>query len=244
MTISGFWYSSPSFFQNATSAKILWYFSRSFSLRICGVRGLPVRLRLPRRAGWRAAGRRRRRRDGGGRSAARRRWPCLVGGDLGERQDFGLDHAQRRLRSQLAAEQPHRLEVRIDVVGAAADEAGDQHAPERRHVHLRLDRRFDRHLVEVGAPADARRAATRLAIVAAFRAVIDFFEEIVVLPDQEVLRIELDAPFRTPCAPPRTSLVLVADREVVPRGARTSDRAPSPSPSGSALRSRDRSARP
>ncbi len=46
-------------------------------------------------------------------------------GDLGERQHFGFDDAQRRLRAQLAAQQPHGFEVRVDVVGAAADEAGD-----------------------------------------------------------------------------------------------------------------------
>src|SRR4051794_29654 len=34
VTMSGFSYSSPIFFQNATSAKIDWYFSRSFSVRI------------------------------------------------------------------------------------------------------------------------------------------------------------------------------------------------------------------
>ena len=34
VTISGFWYSSPSFFQNAVFAKMPWYVSRSFSLRI------------------------------------------------------------------------------------------------------------------------------------------------------------------------------------------------------------------
>ena len=111
-----------------------------------------------------------------------------------ERQDFGFDHAQLRLRAQLAAEEPHRFEVRVDVVGAAADEAGDEHALERRHVHLRLDGRFDRDLVEAGAapPSASQRQDERLAIAAALRAVIDFFEEIVVLPDQQVLRVELD----------------------------------------------------
>ena len=75
----------------------------------------------------------------------------LLVGDLGERQHVGFDHAQRRLRAQLAAQQPHRLEVRVHVLGAAGDEAGDEHALERRHVHLRLDRRLDRDLVEVRA---------------------------------------------------------------------------------------------
>jgi hypothetical protein len=50
------------------------------------------------------------------------------------------------------------LEVRIDIVAAAADEARDQHALERADVHLRLDRRLDRDLVEprTAHEADAR----------------------------------------------------------------------------------------
>ena len=112
MTISGFWYSSPIFFQKATLAKIDWYFSRSFSLRIFALDG--ALRRLGRGAAPSGAG-------GSGslgrRDAGRRRTPVaaavgdrcvgalsrvglgLVGGHLGERQDVGLDHAQRRTSS-------------------------------------------------------------------------------------------------------------------------------------------------
>ena len=47
---------------------------------------------------------------------------------------------------------------RVHVVAAAADEAGDQHALESRHVHLRLDRRFDRDLVKPRAPCECEPA--------------------------------------------------------------------------------------
>ena len=66
-----------------------------------------------------------------------------------------------RLGAQLAAQQPHGFEVRVDVLGAAADEAGDEHALERRDVHLRLDGRLDRDLVEAGAGRRARSAEQR-----------------------------------------------------------------------------------
>jgi hypothetical protein len=67
------------------------------------------------------------------------------------------DYAKAGLRSQLAAKQPHRLEIGVHIVGAAADEAGDEHAAERRHVHLRRERRLDGHLEEIGAAAHEGR---------------------------------------------------------------------------------------
>ena len=81
----------------------------------------------------------------------------LFARELDERQHVGVDHAQRRLRAELAAQQPHRLEIRVHVLGAAGEEAGDQHALERRDVHLRLDGRLDRDLVEVRARAQRER---------------------------------------------------------------------------------------
>src|SRR4029450_1853543 len=57
---------------------------------------------------------------------------------------------------------------------------------------------------------------TRLAIVAALRAVIDFFEEVVVLPNQRVLRIERDRLLVGLARIVETSLVFVANAEIVP----------------------------
>jgi hypothetical protein len=96
--------------------------------------------------------------DGSGRAAAAivdaagRGDLDLIAGDLGQRQNFGFDDAERRLASQLTAEQPYRLEISIHVIAAAADEASDEDPRERRDVHLRLDGRLDRNLVEIGAP--------------------------------------------------------------------------------------------
>src|SRR4051794_9216139 len=59
-------------------------------------------------------------------------------------------------------------------------------------------------------------SSTRLTIVATLRAVIDFFEEVVILPDQHVLRFERDR--LVVCLPGffELSLVLVRNRQVVP----------------------------
>src|SRR6476619_3071314 len=57
---------------------------------------------------------------------------------------------------------------------------------------------------------------TRLAIVAALRAVIDFFEEIVVLTNQNVLGIEGDGFFVGLPRVVKTTFVLVTDAEIVP----------------------------
>src|SRR5207237_9838822 len=77
----------------------------------------------------------------------------LVLRDIEERHDIGVDHPQRRLRPQLASQQPDGLLVRVDVLGSAGDEARDEHALKRRHVELRLNGRFDRDFVEVGTAA-------------------------------------------------------------------------------------------
>jgi hypothetical protein len=58
----------------------------------------------------------------------------------------------------------------------------------------------------------------RLTIVATFRAVIDFFEQIVVLADEDVLRIERDRLFVCLSRVLESSFVLVRDTEIVPRG--------------------------
>ena len=92
---------------------------------------------------------------------ARATWPPagsrvrlgLIRREFDERKHVRLDHAQAGFGSQLAAKQPHRLEVGVDIVGAAADESGDEHAAKCRHVHLRREGRLDRHLEEIGAAA-------------------------------------------------------------------------------------------
>src|SRR4026208_1424669 len=60
-------------------------------------------------------------------------------------------------------------------------------------------------------------STTRLAIVAALRAVIDFFEEIVVLTNQDVLGIERNRLLVRLARVVEPSLVFVADAEIVPR---------------------------
>jgi hypothetical protein len=87
---------------------------------------------------------------GGRRGAAALTAGRLVG-DFHQRQHVSVDDAQLRLGSQLTAEQPRGLQIRVDVVGAAGDEAGDEDALKRRHIQLRTDRRLDRDLVIVGA---------------------------------------------------------------------------------------------
>jgi hypothetical protein len=81
----------------------------------------------------------------------------LILRDLDERKEVGVDDFQRRLGAQLAAQQPHRLLIRVDVFAAAGDEADDQHALERRDIQLRLDRRLDRDLVIAGAARQRER---------------------------------------------------------------------------------------
>jgi hypothetical protein len=68
----------------------------------------------------------------------------------------------------------------------------------------------------VHPPCAARR--TRLGIVAALRAVIDFFEEIVVLTDQDVLGVERNRLLVRLARVLEAAFVLVADAQVVPRG--------------------------
>ena len=92
-----------------------------------------------------------------GRCRERTRWRGddlgLVRRHFGERKDIRLNHAETRLRSQLAAQEPHRFEIRIDIVGAAADEPCDEHTAKCRDVHLGREGRLDRHLEEIGARA-------------------------------------------------------------------------------------------
>src|SRR3954467_15216292 len=57
---------------------------------------------------------------------------------------------------------------------------------------------------------------TRLAIVAALRAVIDFFEQIVVLANQDVLGVKRDGFLVRLARIIESPLVLVADTEIVP----------------------------
>src|SRR3982751_3076384 len=57
---------------------------------------------------------------------------------------------------------------------------------------------------------------TRLAIVAALRAVIDFFEQIVVLSDKDVLRVECDGFFVRLARVFEAPFVLVSNPQVVP----------------------------
>src|SRR4051812_47636084 len=64
----------------------------------------------------------------------------------------------------------------------------------------------------------ANVSTTRLAIVATLRAVIDFFEQIVVLPNQHVLRIERDRLFVRLARIFESAFVLVPNPQVVPRG--------------------------
>src|SRR3954453_5627579 len=59
---------------------------------------------------------------------------------------------------------------------------------------------------------------TRLASAPALRAVIDFFEEIVILPDEEIFRVELQRLFVRLVCFLETPLVFERDRQVVPRG--------------------------
>src|SRR5689334_1381860 len=59
-------------------------------------------------------------------------------------------------------------------------------------------------------------SVTRLAIVATLRAVIDFFEQIVVLANQHVLRVECDGLLVRFARVLEPSFVLVSDPEVVP----------------------------
>ena len=84
----------------------------------------------------------------------------LILRDLAQLHDVGVDDSERRLRAKLAAQQPDRLLVRIDVVGAAGDESGDQHALECRDVELRLDGRLDRDL-EVARRRSRQRPRAR-----------------------------------------------------------------------------------
>ena len=87
--------------------------------------------------------------------------PCasLLGGDVEQRQDVGVDDLQVRVAAQLAAEQPRRLEVGVHVFRAAGDEAGDQHALELRDVQLRRQGRLDGDVIEGRARGEQAEGA-------------------------------------------------------------------------------------
>jgi hypothetical protein len=143
VTISGFWYSSPIFFQKSTLAKMPSSGCRSFSSRICCASPGFGAFFAP------AGGR-------GARAPAMRMPPavvepldpdpppfeppavraavrgrCGVGpfvgplfvGQFQQRQHVGVDHAERGLRAELAAEQANGLEVGVHVLGSAGEEA-------------------------------------------------------------------------------------------------------------------------
>src|SRR6185503_7176780 len=76
---------------------------------------------------------------------------AAFGRDILQREYIGVDDAQLRLRPQLAAKQPRGFQVSVHVLGAARDEAGDEHALKCRHIQLRADGRLDRDLERVSA---------------------------------------------------------------------------------------------
>ena len=162
VTISGFWYSSPILFQYAVLANSRSYGSRSFSSLMSFGSGSAWRGR-DRRAGVAA------RTSDCSRAPARPRSSralarlVLFLRDVDQRHDVGVDHLERRFRAELAAQQADRFLVRVDVFGAAGDEAGDEHALKRRDIQLRLDRRFDRDFEVVGAARATRERRARSA---------------------------------------------------------------------------------
>ena len=83
-------------------------------------------------------------------------------GDFDQRKDITIDDPQVRFVSQLAAQQARGLEVPINILGAAGDEARHQDAVERRHVELWTDRRlqWDLVVVRAGRGHDDRSKAT------------------------------------------------------------------------------------
>ncbi len=130
--MSGPWYSSPSFFQNSTSAKIFSYSCRSFSFLIFGSSEESA--------------------AGADPPLARRSIDFVH-----QRHHVGVDDLQLGLGPELAAEQTRGLGVGVDGLRAAAEEPGDEHALERRDVELRLDRRLDGNLVEAQAAGRCQR---------------------------------------------------------------------------------------
>ena len=60
----------------------------------------------------------------------------LILRDFDERHDVGVDHLERRLGAELAAQQADRFLIRVDVLGAASHEAGDEDALKRRDIEL------------------------------------------------------------------------------------------------------------
>ena len=200
VTMSGFWYSSPIVFQYAVLANSRSYGSRSFSslmlwagrqrLGACDRRWPVARI----------AGRRR----------LRPRLLCSCAMSM-QRHDVGVDHAQRRLRAQLAAQQPHRFLIGVHVLGAAGHEAGDRaRAGTPRHPAsagsaFRSGSRSSRSAGTARGRTRAHQPRGRLRPfgLAGSRAVIDFLEQLVVLTDLRIVRARVRSLSRTPCAPCR-----------------------------------------
>ena len=72
-------------------------------------------------------------------------------GDIHERQNIRIDHAELRLRTQLATKQARGFKVTVHVLGATGDEPGNEHALKCRNIQLGPDGRFDRDLERVRA---------------------------------------------------------------------------------------------
>ena len=181
---------------------------------------------------------------------------ALILRDFDERQDVGVDDAERRLRAQLAAQQAHRFLVGVDVFAAASDEADDEHALKRRDVELGLDRRLDRNLVVVGTQhgqcgdrrdgdgeRQAATAANATLLVLLSGPIIDFLEELVVLANLRIVRIDLERFLVGLARLVELPFVFVADGEVVEGGDVVRVDLGRPFPSGRWLRARGRAAR-
>ena len=72
-------------------------------------------------------------------------------GDIHERQNIRIDHAELRLRTQLATQQARGFKITVHVLGATGDEPGNEHALKCRNIQLGPDGRFDRDLEGVRA---------------------------------------------------------------------------------------------
>ena len=123
-----------------------------------------------------------------------------------------------------------------------ATEAGDEHALERRDIQLRAESAFrsgSRDNSRAAGDASWRpRSATAAAsaslpvVFAGARSIIDFLEELVVLPNLRIVGRELERPSRMPCGPCRVALRARRRSPDRCRPRRRSDRARPPFPSG------------
>src|SRR6185436_5748360 len=225
--MSGFSYSSPIFFQNATSAKIDWYFSRSFALRIlaaasafcetvagagacaCGAivctsdatfGRLPFALvsvdsEGPLPLGGAAFALSAASSASGSTSASITRRPDFVRNWLRNRRTVSRFASTSSVPPLMKPATSTRRNAETSIFG----ESGVSMGTSKKLVH---------------PLTTASRA--RLAIVAALRAVIDFFEEIVVLANQNVFGIEGERLLIRLARVVETPFVLVTDPEIVP----------------------------